>query len=70
MAQLKVLLTVHQFFPRWYHGTERYTVDLATQLTQAWHEVVILTASHVPAEQFGISDICGDFRRCGDDGIH
>ena len=35
MAHLKVLLTVHQFFPRGYHGTERYTLDLATELARA-----------------------------------
>src|SRR5271165_4642213 len=53
MAHLKVLLTVHQFFPRGYHGTERYTLDLATELARAGHEVVILTASHVPEDSIG-----------------
>src|ERR1700686_2338012 len=53
MAHLKVLLTVHQFFPRGYHGTERYTLDLATELTRAGHEVVILTASQSPEDSTG-----------------
>jgi glycosyltransferase involved in cell wall biosynthesis len=53
MAKLKVLLTVHQFFPRFYHGTERYTLDLATELTRAGHEVVILTASLSPEDSTG-----------------
>jgi glycosyltransferase involved in cell wall biosynthesis len=53
MARLKVLLTVHQFFPRWYHGTERYTLDLATELSRAGHEIVVLTANHAPEDSTG-----------------
>lgn len=44
--RLKVLLTVHQFFPRHIHGTERYTLDLAKALQSLGHEVVVLTRSH------------------------
>lgn len=53
MAHLKVLLAVHQFFPRGYHGTERYTLDLATELNRAGHEVVILTANHWAEDSTG-----------------
>src|SRR5258708_2248631 len=53
MAPLKVLLTVHQFFPRDYHGTERYTLDLATALARAGHKVVILTANQFPEDSTG-----------------
>jgi glycosyltransferase involved in cell wall biosynthesis len=53
MAPLKVLVAVHQFFPRSYHGTERYTLDLATELTRAGHEVVILTTNQAPEDSTG-----------------
>jgi glycosyltransferase involved in cell wall biosynthesis len=53
MAHLKILLAVHQFFPRGYHGTERYTLDLATELTRAGHEMVILTATHSAEDSSG-----------------
>jgi glycosyltransferase involved in cell wall biosynthesis len=53
MAFLKVLLTVHQFFPRGYHGTERYTLDLGTELARAGHNVVILTTNQIPEDSTG-----------------
>jgi glycosyltransferase involved in cell wall biosynthesis len=53
MFPLKVLLTVHQFFPRFYHGTERYTLDLAAELARAGLEVVIVTAGRVPEDSTG-----------------
>jgi glycosyltransferase involved in cell wall biosynthesis len=40
---MKILLTVHQFFPRCYHGTERYTLDLAHALQTLGHQVLVLT---------------------------
>ncbi len=40
---MKILLTVHQFFPRHYHGTERHTLDLAKALQSRGHSVVVLT---------------------------
>lgn len=42
-CRLKILLTVHQFFPRHIHGTERYTLDLAKALQTLGHSVVVLT---------------------------
>ncbi len=46
VALLKILLTVHQFFPRHIHGTERYTLDLAKALKSLGHDVVVLTRNH------------------------
>lgn len=40
---MKILLTCHQFFPRAYHGTERYTLDLAHSLVSIGHKVTVLT---------------------------
>jgi len=40
---VKLLLTCHQFFPRSYHGTERYTLDLAHSLVELGHQVTVLT---------------------------
>ncbi len=45
---LKILLTAHQFFPRSYHGTERYALELAKSLQTFGHKVVVLTASSAP----------------------
>jgi len=46
VAPLKILLTVHQFFPRHIHGTERYTLDLAKALASLGHDIVVLTRNH------------------------
>jgi len=43
---MKILFTVHQFFPRHIHGTERYTLELCHALQRVGHEVVVLTRSH------------------------
>jgi glycosyltransferase involved in cell wall biosynthesis len=43
---LKVLLTIHAFFPRHYHGTERHTLDLAKSLQQMGCDAVVLTANY------------------------
>jgi len=40
---LKVLLTVHAFLPRHYHGTERYTFHIAQSLQSMDCDVVVLT---------------------------
>lgn len=45
---MKILLTCHQFFPRCYHGTERYTLDLAHSLQSLGHDVAVLTTSRHP----------------------
>ncbi|MBI5252127.1 MAG: glycosyltransferase [Desulfomonile tiedjei] len=43
---MKVLLTIHSFFPRHYHGTERHTLDLAKSLQKLGCDVVVLTANY------------------------
>ncbi|RMD67809.1 MAG: glycosyltransferase [Gammaproteobacteria bacterium] len=40
---MRILLGVHQFFPRYYAGTERYVLNLARQLSLMGHEVQVLT---------------------------
>ena len=40
---MRVLFVVHQFFPVWYTGTERFVLDLAKQLQRMGHFVKILT---------------------------
>ena len=50
---MKIFLTCHQFFPRCYHGTERYTLDLAQSLVTLGHQVVVLTTSRNPEDSRG-----------------
>ncbi len=40
---MRILLGVHQFFPRHYTGTERYVLNLAKQLQRMGHYVKVLT---------------------------
>lgn len=40
----KILIALHQFFPRFYTGTETLAQEVAEELTRRGHEVVILTA--------------------------
>lgn len=40
---MRILLSVHQFFPRHYTGTERYVLNLAKQLQRMGHYVKVLT---------------------------
>ena len=44
MSLLKVLLCVHQFYPRFFTGTEALTLSVAEELRQRGHDVAILTA--------------------------
>ncbi len=49
---MKVLLTVHCFYPKHIFGTETYTLEIAKALKEMGHDVLILTAnSHT--EQIG-----------------
>jgi glycosyltransferase involved in cell wall biosynthesis len=45
MKPLKILFTVHAFFPTHFYGTETYTLELAQALKRLGHEAVILTAT-------------------------
>jgi len=40
---MRILCACHQFFPEYYTGTERYTLDLAKQLQRMGHSVSVLT---------------------------
>lgn len=46
---MKILLTVHQFFPEYYSGTEVLTYSVAKELIRRGHEVYVLTG--YPARQ-------------------
>jgi glycosyltransferase involved in cell wall biosynthesis len=49
---VKVLLGVHQFFPRHYTGTERYVLNLAKQLQRMGHYVKVLTYAFRDEDNF------------------
>ena len=40
---MRVLYACHQFFPEYYTGTERYTLDVAKQMQRMGHNVSVLT---------------------------
>jgi len=40
---MKILYLVHQFFPKHYTGTERFTLDLAKQMQRTGHYPTVLT---------------------------
>ena len=54
---MKILYTVHQFFPRHYTGSERLVLNLAKQMQRMGHSVKVLT--------YGINENEG-FRQEGD----
>ncbi len=61
---LKVLLTVHQFFPEYFSGTEVLTFSVAKELKRRGHDVYVFTGfparTHMPEEErFDEYDIDG-----------
>lgn len=52
---LKILLTVHQFFPEYFSGTEVLTFSVAKELKRRGHEVFVFTGfpakTHMPDEE-------------------
>lgn len=40
---MKIIYSVHQFFPKHYTGTERYVLNLATMMQKLGHEVCVVT---------------------------
>ncbi|MEW5909803.1 MAG: glycosyltransferase, partial [Thermodesulfobacteriota bacterium] len=40
---MKIVYVVHDFFPRFYGGTERYVLNLAKQMQRMGHSVMVLT---------------------------
>ena len=50
---MKLLYLVHQFFPKHYTGTERFTFDLATQMQRMGHYPTVVTYEpNADADQF------------------
>jgi len=45
---MKILYLVHQFFPKHYTGTERFTLDLAKQMQRMGHYPTVLTYEPSP----------------------
>lgn len=43
MFDLRILYVVHQFFPKWYTGTERFVLNLAKQMQKMGHYVEVVT---------------------------
>jgi glycosyltransferase involved in cell wall biosynthesis len=61
---VKVLLTVHQFFPEHSSGTEVLTLETARELRRCGHEVLIVTGAYSPtpvqdAERFDTYEVDG-----------
>jgi len=52
---MHILIVVHQFFPRWYTGTERMALNNARQLIRMGHTVEVLT--------YGITDELIEFSK-------
>lgn len=44
---MKILLAVHQFFPKYYTGTERFVLNVAKQLLKMGHFVTVMTYEDV-----------------------
>ena len=64
MNLLKILLTVHQFLPEYFSGTEILTYSVAQALIKAGHEVCVFTGfparTHLPdAQRFDTYDLDG-----------
>ncbi len=52
---MKILIGVHQFFPKYYMGTERYVLNLAKQLQKMGNYVKVLTYAF-DDEEYGFSE--------------
>ena len=49
---MRVLLAVHQFFPEYYFGSERFVLNLCHQLQRIGHTVAVLTYSDTPRYEY------------------
>ncbi len=58
---MKILLTVHQFFPQFGAGTEILTYSVARELVNRGHEVRILTG-HPVTQPLNDADRCDEYR--------
>lgn len=61
---MKILFVVHQFFPKWYTGTERLVLNLAKQMQRMGHCVEVLTYGIQDDENFSNQDnmMCKRFK--------
>lgn len=50
---MRILLAVHQFFPRFHYGTETYTLHLARELIYRGHQVTVLSTDLTAADLEG-----------------
>lgn len=48
---MRILLTVHQFFPKYTYGTERITLDTGRELLAREHEVYVLTTDRTTSAE-------------------
>ena len=53
---MRILYLVHQFFPNYYTGTERLTLDLASQMQRTGHYPLVLTYDPDPGDE-GFADL-------------
>ena len=53
---MRILYVVHQFFPQWYTGTERFVLNLARQMRRMGHYVEVLTYGFEDNTGFSIHD--------------
>jgi len=53
---LRILFVVHQFFPQWYTGTERFVLNLCKQLQRMGHFVEVLTYGYGDESGFSFQE--------------
>lgn len=56
---MKILYVVHQFFPKYYTGTERFVLNLSKQIQRMGHTVKVLTYDFAASEN--VKDVIHDF---------
>lgn len=52
VSELRILFVVHQFFPVWYTGTERFVLNLAQQYQRMGHSVTVLSYAITESDAF------------------
>lgn len=55
-SNMRILFIVHQFFPKWYTGTERFVLNLAKQLQKMGHYVEVLTYGFEDLDEFSFQN--------------
>ena len=53
---MRILFVVHQFFPQWYTGTERFVLNLCKQLQRMGHFVEVLTYGYGDESGFSFQE--------------